>query len=223
MRDKLFFCEAEQGSNEWKQDRLMCITGSQIHRMMAEPTKAEIKAGEVLSKGAKTYALELATDGHFGFPKFIFENASMRRGTELEPFARHNFELVTGLSVRQVGFIKMFKGSIFGCSLDGLIDNDTVIEIKCRERDGFASRIINGIDKKEYQQIQWNLHVTGASLCYAIDYTDELEEGNLLIEKIVRDEEMIADMEIKSKALGKLVLEYLDALEEKTKTLTWSK
>ena len=223
MRDNLFFCEAEQGSDQWKQDRLMCITGSQIHRMMAEPTKAEVKAGEVLSKGAKTYALELATDGHFNFPKFIFENASMRRGTELEPFARHSFEIETGFEVAQNGFIKMFKGSIFGCSLDGIIDVETIIEIKCRERDGFASRIVNGLDKKEYQQIQWNLYVTGASLCYAIDYTDELDEGNLLIEEVHRDEVMIADMEVKGKALGKLVLSYLDELIEGTKELTWSK
>lgn len=59
-----------------------------------------------------------------------FETWEMRRGHELEPLARAQYEIDTGNVVAQVGFVSHSDGG-FGCSPDGLVGESHGLEIKC--------------------------------------------------------------------------------------------
>lgn len=61
-----------------------------------------------------------------------YTNDDMERGNELEPQARQVYELETGNTVEEVGFITNEKVSpVVGVSPDGLIGDDGMLEIKC--------------------------------------------------------------------------------------------
>jgi len=61
-----------------------------------------------------------------------YTNEHMERGNDLEPDARVLYELETGSTVEEVGFITNDKVSKKGgCSLDGSVNKDGNIEIKC--------------------------------------------------------------------------------------------
>jgi hypothetical protein len=83
------------------------------------------------SNAALTYAFELAVERIGGAPlDGGFETWQMRRGHELEPDARMEHELQTGLIVTQVGLAKTDDG-FFGASADGFIGADGGSEYKC--------------------------------------------------------------------------------------------
>lgn len=61
-----------------------------------------------------------------------YSNKDTDRGNELEPQARELYELETGNTVEVVGFITNDKVSkVGGCSPDGLVNDDGMLEIKC--------------------------------------------------------------------------------------------
>lgn len=83
------------------------------------------------SDAAKDYAFRLAIERISGQPLDEgFETWSMRRGHELEPAARMEHEMQTGLIVQRAGFI-VTEDNAFGCSADGLIEEDGGSEYKC--------------------------------------------------------------------------------------------
>lgn len=83
------------------------------------------------SSAALNYAFELAVERIGGAPlDGGFETWQMRRGHELEPEARMEHEIQTGLIVTQVGLVKTDDGD-FGASADGFIGDDGGSEYKC--------------------------------------------------------------------------------------------
>jgi hypothetical protein len=83
------------------------------------------------SSAALDYAFQLAVERIGGKPLDNgFETWQMRRGHELEPEARMEHEIQTGLIVTQVGLVKTDDGA-FGASADGFIGDDGGSEYKC--------------------------------------------------------------------------------------------
>ena len=83
------------------------------------------------SSAALDYAFQLAVERIGGKPLDNgFETWQMRRGHELEPDARMEHEIQTGLIVTQVGLVKTDDGA-FGASADGFIGEDGGSEYKC--------------------------------------------------------------------------------------------
>lgn len=83
------------------------------------------------SQAAQDYATRLAIERISGEALDEgFETWSMRRGRELEPEARMEHEIQSGLFVRRAGFVMTDDGA-FGASADGLIDPDGGAEYKC--------------------------------------------------------------------------------------------
>jgi hypothetical protein len=103
----------------------------------AKPTSSTIDraiAGERIgdfSDVTKKYAFALAIERINGEPLDEgFETYAMRRGHELEPFARSEHERQSGLEVDRAGFI-LTDDRAFGCSADGLIGQSSGSEYKC--------------------------------------------------------------------------------------------
>ena len=115
---------AEQGSAAWLQERCGFVTASRL-----VDVQAKIKTGEAASRA--NYRAELVAQRLTGQVQEGFTNGAMAWGTEMEPFARAAYEILTSTIVEEVGFIKHPAIEWTGASPDGLIGEHGLIEIKC--------------------------------------------------------------------------------------------
>ncbi|HEQ0048626.1 TPA: YqaJ viral recombinase family protein, partial [Pseudomonas aeruginosa] len=119
----------DQGGETWHRARAGVITAS-----MFGDARAKLKSGP--NKGQPTsaaldYAFKLAVERISGEPlDGGFETWQMKRGHELEPMARMEHEIQTGLMIQRAGFVTTDDGC-FGASADGLIGEDGGSEYKC--------------------------------------------------------------------------------------------
>lgn len=110
--------DVEQRSEEWYRARMGIPTASMFHVIMVQNDTR---------KGRASYMRKLAGEILTGIPMENYDNDDMARGREQEPeiLARYAFE--TGNDVIPCGFIKNGKK---GCSPDGLIRSDGMVQIK---------------------------------------------------------------------------------------------
>lgn len=113
----------EQGSQEWLAARRGLITGS-----MFKVARDRLKNGSP-SKACDQYAMDLAIERCGGTTPDKFQSYHMKQGQAQESAARAAYEAKTGNLVEEVGFFADEVG-MYGCSPDGLIDSDGVLEIK---------------------------------------------------------------------------------------------
>lgn len=106
--------DVKQGSEEWLRLRTQFFTGSALGEWLldGDRTKTSRKAWQ---NAIWNKLGELSQDDEPSFP-----NWAMKRGTELEPTAREAYEIHTGFTVTEVGFIS-HDCDAFGVSPDGLI------------------------------------------------------------------------------------------------------
>ncbi len=112
-------------------------------------------------KGLDTYITEIMAEYFSKAPKESFTNEHIERGIELEELARETYEIECGYATEQVGFIEM--NEYVGCSPDGLVGDDGIIEIKCLNDIAHYKIIRDGkkeIDSKYYWQCQMLLLVS---------------------------------------------------------------
>lgn len=103
----------------------------------AKPSSSGIKkalAGEQVgdhSDAAKNYAFRLAVERISGTPLDEgFSTWQMKRGNELEPLARMEHAMQSGLMIDRCGFV-LTEDRAFGASADGLIGTKGGSEYKC--------------------------------------------------------------------------------------------
>jgi len=115
-----------------------------------------------------------------------FENWAMKRGTRYEPEAVAAFERATGKKVTDVGFC-MSKHGLFGCSPDGLIEEDgSGLEGKVPiPRTHIAYRRAGVLPPEYLHQIHFSMAVTGAKSWHFQSWNPDL--ANLRIE-VKRDD-----------------------------------
>ncbi len=111
----------QNDDSEWMDLRGGKVTGSAISKVMAN-------YGKAFGEPAKGLAVEIALNRVRGYiPRDSFTNEHMQRGHEQEPIARALYESETFYEVTNGGF---FDNGFTGCSPDGLVDDDGIIEIK---------------------------------------------------------------------------------------------
>ena len=91
----------EQRSPEWYAERLGVPSASQFHRIITPTGQA--------SKQVDGYINELVAEKVTQQQAYVHETEAMKRGTELEPLARENFEFITDYAVSEIGFCKHDK------------------------------------------------------------------------------------------------------------------
>lgn len=190
----------EQRSPEWMAARIGVIGGSSIGDVVAGGTGKMRKqlmyrmAGEILS--GQNY------NG--------YQSADMIRGVEQEPEARSLYELVSGNTVEQIGMVK--DGPHFGCSPDGLVASDGMIEIKCTIPSVHIEYFIDGVVPSAYRkQIQWSLGVTGRAWCDFVSYSPTVVDKPILIIRSGRDEKLIKELRA---AAEKFIAEMLEIVKK---------
>ncbi len=124
-----------------------------------------------------------------------FYGSEMERGDELEPIGRAKYEYERKVEVVEVGFVTL--GDDAGCSPDGLVGDDGMIEIKARNSDIHLELLLEDkIDSGTVNQIQFNLHVTGRKWCDFISYNPNFKKSTIYIQRVFRDEVAIAQMKV---------------------------
>lgn len=189
-----------QGSQAWLDARRGCITGSNF-RIARE----KLKTGQP-SKAALDYARDLARERVGGRAPSKFQTSAMRAGTEQEPLARRAYELRTGYLVDEVGFFATEDGA-FGCSPDGLVDEDGVVEIKTMvSSDTLFTAVADGDLSAYRDQCLGYLWLLGRQWVDLVLWTPDLQ--HLAVHRIERDEDAIEALEADLMTFAELVGEY---------------
>jgi len=200
----------EQGTVEWHLQRLGKVTASRVSDVLSKG-----KSGE--SAGRKNYRTELLVQRLTGQPGESFTNAAMEWGTATEPQARIAYEATMGVFVNQVAFIDHPNIAQFGCSPDGLVAEDGLIEIKCGNSATHIDWMLDGKPPtKHIPQMQCQMAVTGRQWCDFVSFDPRLPDDlQLFVVRLERDQEYIEAMEAEVKKFLSEVDEMFTKLKER--------
>lgn len=175
----------EQGTDEWRQMRAGIPTASEFATVLAKGRGG----GE--SKTRRTYLLKLAGERLTGEPAESYSNGHMERGTAMEAEARDAYAFMRDAEYEQVGFIR--NGNA-GCSPDGLIGDDGMVEIKTKlPHLQLEVLLANELPAEHIAQCQGALWIAEREWLDFVSYWPRL---NLFVTRVVRDEAYIARLKI---------------------------
>jgi putative phage-type endonuclease len=170
-----------QGSPEWLQARVGRLTASAVADIYG--TRKDGKETAARRDLRVRLALERIT-GRSQESGYV--NADMQRGTELEPLARAAYEMNTGRSVTETGFIYLSDPPV-GCSPDGLVGDDGLVEIKCPRAATHIETLERGTAPDDYvPQMLHQLWITGRDwvdfVSFCPDMPEELQVAIIRVE-----------------------------------------
>lgn len=192
----------EQRSPEWFEARLGRLTSSRI----ADAT-ARTKEGWGASRAR--YMSELIIERLTQTPTQSYTNAAMQWGTDTEPHAIAAYEWVTGRNVEKIAFVPHPKITMAGCSPDGYVMDDGLVEIKCPDtHTHIATLLKGGVEGKYIKQIQFQMACTGRKWCDFVSFDPRLPPRlQLFVRRIDRSDETVAELE-------KQAVDFLRELDE---------
>lgn len=180
--------DLEQRSPEWFELRAGMPTASMFSKLITSKGDP--------STSMKEYAYTLAGATYAGKDLDPWEgNKWTDRGTELEDAAGSLYEFSNGIEIQKIGFITD-DGKTYGCSPDGLVDDDGMVEFKCLKAENHIKAIVNyqknGKCPVTYiQQIQGQMMISCRDWCDIVFYHPELP---LLIIRQYPDEHFMAEL-----------------------------
>lgn len=198
---------APQGTPEWLQERCGKLGASSIGDLMART-----KSGYGASRA--NLMSRLLTEILTGRPTDGFTSAAMAWGTETEPQARAAYEFMQGVQVVETGFLLHPDIPGAGCSPDGLVGDDGLVEIKCPNTATHLETLLGGaIDKRYMLQMQWQMDVTGRQWCDFVSFDPRLPmRMHMHRQRVSRDEELLTE-------IRQEVRKFLGELEAKVRAL----
>ena len=193
--DPLFEClqgEAfsAQGSFEWHQARLGCVTASRVADVVSR-TRSGYGAAR------QAYMRQLVAERLTGVPTAIVPTSAMSWGLEMEDYAVEAYEDVTGFVTQAVGFLRHSSLACAGASPDRLVGDVGLLEIKCPTTVTHIDTLLSGDPAgRHVLQMQWQLACSGRQWCDFVSYDPRLPEAYAcFITRIARDDAMIAQLE----------------------------
>lgn len=177
--------EITQGSPEWFASRAGKMTASRVAAIMAKT-----KSGPAASRA--NMIAQLALERLTGACEETYTNAAMQRGTDLEPDAISAYSFETLASVEPVAFVLHPDMPNVGCSPDGLVGDDGLVEVKCPAAMAkHLNALRDGSHAKEYRwQLQHQLFVTGREWVDCVSYDPRYPDGlQIAIRRVFPDAE----------------------------------
>lgn len=198
--------EIIQGSDEWKALRLGKVTASRVADVVAKT-----KSGYSTSRA--NYMAQLIAERLTGTVAESYTNAAMQHGTETEPEARAAYEFYQGVAVKEVAFIPHPTIDQAGCSPDGLVGDDGLVEIKCPNTATHLDTLLGQAVPAKYEtQMQFQMACTGRQFCDFVSFDPRMPENmRLFIKRLPRDDKRIAELE---KEIAGFLLEMAVKLSE---------
>jgi hypothetical protein len=182
------YSDIEQGTPEWYDIRLGKLTGSSAAKLFGTAAAKEKylydRAAEIVT-GCRCDGDESARGIH------------MARGHEFEEVAIAKYTVATLTQVQRVGFVQL--NEFVGCSPDGLVGDDGMIEVKVPDSNNYFRQIlelasdgVKAIPNDYYAQMQFNMFVCGRSWCDYVLYNPKHEANNksLFIQRVEKDNSM---------------------------------
>jgi len=181
----------DQGTPEWLQARLGIPTASQFGNLVTSQCKPSASQGAYLNK--------LVTEWLHDRPIEIPTTYWMQRGTELEPEARGYYEIYTGKSVTETGFVTNDDRTCGG-SPDGLVGDDSGVEFKCPKDETHTEYCLaKKCPAKYVPQVQGLMYLFERDhwdfMSY-YPYPDEATRRPQLLVRVDRDEKWVSAFEI---------------------------
>ena len=179
--------DIEQGSDDWFALRYGWVTASRFKDVMAKGA----------GKTRKSYMYQLAAEALTDMRTDSFTSEYMEWGTETEPQARAMYELNSGNDVEEVSFIKLNDAVKVGCSPDGIIGEDGMIEIKCPKTTTQIETYLSGkMPNSHKAQVQGQLWVSGRKWTDFVSFDPRIEgDSGYMCVRIERDEDYIKEIE----------------------------
>lgn len=227
----------KQRSNEWRVKRLGCVTASCFGKVLTPPkTKADSEAGK-WGRTARSYMIELLTELITCNPLDTWRADSTDWGTMNEPFAferaipaiTEEFGEPPSLPEGEFAFIEHPIEPHIGCSPDGIVGDDGMLEIKCpynptkiverlwEDLDSDNNPFVQPMPMQDrlprayYAQIMGSLWITDRSWYAFVLYDPRLEASGvnpLRVERFERDDDYIDN------TLAPKVIEFRDWLRD---------
>lgn len=206
----------DQGTPEWHAARAGCITASNFklarQRLKTGPNKGDF------TEATKDYAFRVAIERISGSPlEEGFETWQMRRGHDLEPMARMEHEIETGVVVEQVGFVTT-DDRLFGASADGFIGQDGGAEYKCFVApEKLRAILLTGDTSDVIDQCDGGMWITGRLYWDFCLYCPALKpiDRALTLHRIERNDDRIEALEKDLMAFAELVADFEHKLRQK--------
>lgn len=184
--------DCEQRSPEWFEARCGRITASH----MCDIT-AYLKSGQGEMMNRANYRMALLSERLTGRVTENFVTNEMKCGQEQEEYGFSAYEVKNNVLVDHVGFAIHPTMDFSGASPDGLVGEDSGIEIKClttaRHLKIWNSR---EVPSEYYDQIQWNMVCCEREkwdfVCFDSRLPDHLQ---LLVIPVLYDEKRVAKLE----------------------------
>lgn len=180
-----------QRNEAWFQERLGRVTASRIGDLMART-----KTGWGASRA--NYMAELICERLTGVPTEGFQSAAMLRGIDLEPAALAAYCFDTDLSVDLVGFIPHPEIPDAGCSPDGLVGKDGLVEVKVPNAATHIETLLTEtVDLRYVRQMAFQMACTGRQWCDFVSYDPRMPAGmQMWVKRYERDDTAIKAIEV---------------------------
>jgi hypothetical protein len=194
-----------QQDGTWWNDRLGKLTGSRMAAAMNF-----LKSGKESSE-RENLRYEVVAERITNTFADKYMTSDMQWGVEQEAAAKEAFENITGLMVKDVGFVD--HPSIFHCGVspDGYVSDGCLIEVKCPKTKTHMKYVANQAIPPEYKpQMLLQSACTGKDVWF-VSYDPRMGEGkDLFIKKYIPTPEELAEVE----AAAEKFLAECDALFE---------
>lgn len=195
--------EFKQGSAEWLQARCAIPTASEFDNLLTPEFK--LRTGQMPAN----YLSRKLAEWWLQWPEQSGGSWAMEQGHFLEPDAIRDFEFFNDTTIDRVGFCTTDDGKV-GCSPDGLLGDDSGIEIKCPSAATHVSYLLAGTVPKDYlAQIHGSMWVTGRPVWKFLSYRRHFPP---LLVTVERDEEI-------QKAISWALEAFLAAFDERKERL----
>ena len=143
--------------------------------------------------------------------------AHVQHGLEYEAEAINAYMAYKDAKVHSMQQWQQHQEYPFGCTPDGLVDDDGMIEVKCPNSNNHLDNIMEGKQIGLYvPQMQFSMLVTGRAWCDFISYDPRAPEGlKLFVERVYRDDAKILELVSRGKTMHDMALDYAETLKIK--------
>ncbi len=203
-----------QGSDEWHAARCGLLTASEM-KLLLTPKTMKLASNEKV----RQHVWELAAQRISRYVEPTYIGDAMLRGHEDEITARDIYSDRIA-PVRECGFVTNDRwGFTLGCSPDGLVGDDGMIECKSRIQKYQVQTIVQhyrdgSIPEEFVMQIQAGLLITGREWCDFISYSGGLPMSPIRVEADWEMHAAIVNAAIKFEAqISEAMADFKEAVE----------
>lgn len=175
-----------QGSELWLNLRAGRFTATDAPELIPDKRNGKAK------KGLETLCYKKAAYWLTGNLPENFVTAAMEWGHQHEANARALYEEVTGNAVKEIGFAE--QDDYAGCSPDGLVGEEGLIEIKCKQDNNHLYAVCNEwIDPDHELQMQYQMLITNRHWCDYVLY-NPLFKNPIYVKRVFKDADVQAQL-----------------------------